>query len=82
MQEKHSRKFDAEKIGGVFLTKVNETNFSKDIVATVKSNLGNHLPLMDVVILAMVRLAEISTADKRIIQHEPRGRLAETYNTL
>ena len=70
------------KVGGVFLTMANETNFRKDIVATVKSNFGKHLPVMDAVIPATVRLAEVSTADKSIFQHEPRGRAAEAYRSL
>ena len=70
------------KIGGVFLTMANETNFRKDIVATVKSNFGKHLPVMDAVIPATVRLAEVSTADKSIFQHEPRGRAADAYRKL
>ena len=70
------------KIGGVLLTMANETNFRKDIVATVKANFGKHLPVMDTVIPATVRLAEISTADKSIFQHEPRGRAADAYRSL
>ena len=70
------------KIGGVFLTMANETNFRKDIVNTVKANFGKHLPVMDTVIPATVRLAEISTADKSIFQHEPRGRAADAYRSL
>ena len=70
------------KIGGVFLTMANETNFRKDIVATVKTNFGKHLPVMETVIPATVRLAEISTADKSIFQHEPRGRAADAYRSL
>ena len=70
------------KIGGVFLTMANETSFRKDIVNTVKANFGKHLPVMDTVIPAAVRLAEISTADKSIFQHEPRGRAAEPTNSL
>ena len=65
------------KIGGVFLTMANETNFRKDTVITVKENFGEHLPVLDTVIPATVRLAEISTADKSIFQHEPRGRAAD-----
>ena len=60
----------------------NETNFRKDIVATVKANFGKHLPVMNTVIPATVRLAEISTEDKSIFQHEPRGRAAEAYRSL
>ena len=70
------------KIGGVFLTMANETNFRKDIVKTVKENFGKHLPVLQTVIPATVRLAEISTADKSIFLHEPRGRAAESYRNL
>ena len=70
------------KIGGVFLTMANETNFRKDIVAAVRANFGKHLPVMDSVIPATVRLAEISTADKSIFEHEPKGRAAEAYRNL
>ena len=38
--------------------------------------------VMDTVIPATVRLAEISTADKSIFQHEPRGRAADAYRSL
>ena len=70
------------KIGGVFLTMANETTFRKDIVNSVKANLGRHLPVMDTVIPATVRLAEVSTADKSIFQYEPRGRAADAYRKL
>ena len=70
------------KIGGVFLTMANDTNFRRDIVATVKKNCGKHLPVLDTVIPATVRLAEVSTADKSIFQHEPRGRAADAYRSL
>ena len=67
------------KIGGVFLTMVNETNFRRDIVTSVKENFGKHLPVMNTVIPATVRLAEISTADKSIFLHDPKGRAADAY---
>ncbi len=70
------------KIGGVFLTMANETTFRKDIVNSVKSNFGRHLPVLDTVIPATVRLGEVSTADKSIFQHEPRGRAADAYRRL
>lgn len=70
------------KIGGVFLTMANDTNFRRDIVAGVKENFGKHLPVLDAVIPATVRLAEISTADKSIFRHEPRGRAAAAYSAL
>lgn len=70
------------KIGGVFLTMANETNFRRDTVAAVKENFGKHLPVLHTVIPATVRLAEISTADKSIFLHEPKGRAAEAYRGL
>ena len=70
------------KVGGVFLTMANETNFRKDIVTSVKENFGKHLPVMQTVIPATVRLAEISTADKSIFRHEPQGKAAGAYRAL
>lgn len=70
------------KIGGVFLTMANDTNFRKDIVSSVRENFGKHLPVMQTVIPATVRLAEISTADKSIFRHEPRGRATDAYRSL
>ena len=54
------------KIGGVFLTMANETNFRKDVIKSVRESYGRHLPILNAVIPATVRLAEISTADKSI----------------
>jgi chromosome partitioning protein len=69
-------------VGGIFLTMVNDTNFRKDIVTAVKENFGKHLPVMDTVIPLTVRLAEVSTADKSIFLHQPRGRAAQSYRNL
>ena len=69
-------------VGGIFLTMVNDTNFRKDIVTAVKENFGKHLHVMDTVIPLTVRLAEVSTADKSIFLHEPRGRAAQSYRNL
>ena len=66
----------------MFLTMANETNFRKDVVSTVKENFGRSLPVLDTVIPATVRLAEISTADKSIFRHEPSGKAAEAYRKL
>lgn len=70
------------KIGGVFMTLTNGTNFRQDVVAAVHENFGGHLPVLQTVIPATVRLAEVSTADKSIFQHEPRGRAAMAYRSL
>lgn len=70
------------KIGGVFLTMTNDTNFRKEVMSTVRENFGKHLPIFQTAIPATVRLAEVSTADKSIFQHEPKGRAAEAYRSL
>ena len=49
---------------------------------SVKENFGQHLPVLDTVIPATVRLAEVSTADKSIFKHDPRGRAADAYRRL
>lgn len=69
-------------IGGVFLTMANETKFRRDVVSTVRESFGSHLPVLKTVIPATVRLAEVSTADRSIFAHEPRGKAAETYRNL
>lgn len=69
-------------VGGVFLTMVNETIFRKNTVAAVKENFGKYLPVMHTIIPATVRLAEISTANKSIFKHEPRGKAADAYRSL
>ena len=70
------------RVGGVFLTMANETNFRRDIVQSVKETYGKHLPVFSSVIPATVRLAEVSTADKSIFKHDPRGKAAEAYKNL
>ncbi|MCD8117952.1 MAG: AAA family ATPase [Lachnospiraceae bacterium] len=69
-------------VGGIFLTMVNETNFRKETAAAVKENFGKHLPVLHTVIPATVRLAEISTADKSIFLHDPKGKAADAYRNL
>ena len=70
------------KVGGVFMTMANDTNFRKDIIASVKVTYGKYLPIMQAVIPDTVRLAEISTADRSIFKHEPKGKAADAYRTL
>lgn len=70
------------KVGGIFMTMANETNFRKDIVASVRENYGQRLPVLDTVIPATVRLGEVSTQDKSIFLYEPKGKGAEAYRSL
>ena len=70
------------KVGGVFLTMANETNFRKDIVKNVKEFYGTSLPIFETVIPSTVKLAEISTADKSIFKHAPNSKAAKAYGDL
>lgn len=70
------------KVGGVFLTMANNSNFRKNIAAQVKETYGRHLPILEPVIPATVRLAEVSTANKSIFKHDPKGKAAEAYRNL
>lgn len=70
------------KIGGVFLTMVSETNFRREVAASVRNEFGRRLPVLQTAIPATVRLAEISTADKSIFLHDPKGRAAAAYDNL
>jgi len=70
------------KVGGIFLTMTNDTNFRKDIVQAVRQNFGQHFPVLQTVIPSTVRLAEISTADKSIFKHDPHGKAAKAYADL
>ena len=70
------------KIGGVFLTMANETNFRRDTAAAIREEFGKHLPVLDTVIPATVRLAEVSTADKSIFLHDAKGAGADAYRSL
>lgn len=68
--------------GGVFLTMADETNFRKDVASAVKENCGKHLPVLRSVIPSTVRVAEVSSKDKSIFLHDPKGKGAEAYRGL
>ena len=70
------------RVGGIFLTMANETNFRKDIIKNVKEYYGSSLPVFNAVIPSTVRLAEISTADKSIFKHAPNSKAADAYGVL
>lgn len=70
------------KVGGVFLTMANETNFRKDVVQNVREHFGSRLPVLEATIPSTVRLAEISTADKSIFKHAPNSKAASAYGVL
>ncbi len=70
------------KVGGVFLTMANGTKFRQEVAHSVHAKYGRSVPVLDVSIPSTVRLAEISTIDKSIFRHDPRGKAAEAYLKL
>lgn len=69
-------------IGGMFMTMVNGTRFRQDIITAVQENCRAHIPVLNTVIPATVRLAEVSASDCSIFRHDPRGRGAKAYEAL
>lgn len=70
------------KVGGIFFTMANGTNFRKDVVANVREVYGPSLPIFNAVIPSTVKLAEISTLDKSIFKHAPNSKAAIAYDGL
>ena len=71
------------KIDGILLTMVNErTNFSKDIISLLHEAYGGKLKIFDNNIPLSIRAAEISAEGKSIYAHDPRGKVAQAYESL
>ena len=64
------------------MTMANGTKFRQEVVNTVRESYRTFIPVLDAVIPSTVRLAEISTSNRSIFKHEPRGRAAKAYETL
>ena len=56
--------------------------FRRDIAELVRQTYGKQLPVLETVIPSTVRLAEVSTADKSIFRHDPKGKAADAYRNL
>lgn len=69
-------------VGGMFFTMFTATRFRREIVASVRENYARRLPVMNTVVPATVRLAEVSAVNRSIFRHDPRGRAAEAYREL
>lgn len=71
------------KIDGILLTMVNErTNFSKDIISLLHETYGGSLKIFENNIPLSIRAAEISAEGKSIYAHDPRGKVAQAYESL
>ncbi len=70
-------------IDGILLTMVdNRTNFSKDISSLLRDNYGSKIKVFKTEIPHSVRAAEISAEGTSIFAHDPKGKVAESYNSL
>lgn len=70
-------------IDGILLTMVdNRTNFSKDISSLLRDNYGSKIKVFKTEIPHSVRAAEISAEGTSIFAHDPKGKVAESYNAL
>ena len=71
------------KIDGVLLTMVdNRTNNSKEIAALLRDTYGSKIKVFDAEIPRSVRAAEISAEGKSIFEHDPGGKVAQSYHSL
>ena len=71
------------KIEGILLTMTdNRTNYGKQIDALIRQAYGSKIKVFDQTIPRSVRAAETSAAGKSIFQHDPKGKVAEAYQSL
>lgn len=71
------------KIEGILLTMTDSrTNYGKQISNLVRQAYGKHLKVFEQTIPRSVRAAETSAAGKSIFQHDPKGKVAEAYQSL
>lgn len=71
------------RVDGILLTMVdNRTNYSKEISALLRDTYGSKIKVFASDIPLSVRAAEISAEGKSIYVHDPKGKVAEAYNTL
>ena len=71
------------KIEGILLTMTDSrTNYGKQISNLIRQAYGKHLKVFEQTIPHSVRAAETSAAGKSIFQHDPKGKVAEAYQSL
>ena len=71
------------KIEGILLTMTDSrTNYGKQISNLIRQAYGKHLKVFEQTIPRSVRAAETSAAGKSILQHDPKGKVAEAYQSL
>ena len=71
------------KIEGILLTMTDSrTNYGKQIDTLIRQAYGSKIKVFDQTIPRSVRAAETSAAGKSIFQHDPKGEVAEAYQSL
>ena len=71
------------KIEGILLTMTDSrTNYGKQIDTLIRQAYGIKIKVFDQTIPRSVRAAETSAAGKSIFQHDPKGKVAEAYQSL
>ena len=71
------------KIEGILLTRTDSrTNYGKQIDTLIRQAYGSKIKVFDQTIPRSVRAAETSAAGKSIFQHDPKGKVAEAYQSL
>ena len=71
------------KIEGILLTITDSrTNYGKQIDTLIRQAYGSKIKVFDQTIPRSVRAAETSAAGKSIFQHDPKGKVAEAYQSL
>ena len=71
------------KIEGILLTMTDSrTNYGQQIDNLIRGAYGNKIKVFDQTIPRSVRAAEISAVGKSIFQHDPKGKVAEAYQSL
>ena len=80
----HRQKINPKlKIEGILLTMTDSrTNYGKQISNLIRQAYGKHLKVFEQTIPRSVRAAETSAAGKSIFQHDPKGKVAEAYQSL
>ena len=71
------------RIEGILLTMVDgRTNYGKEISSLIRDTYGGHIKIFNAEIPRSVRAAEISAEGKSIFLHDPKGKVAESYQDL
>ena len=71
------------KIEGILLTMTDSrTNYGKQIDTLIRQAYGSKIKVFDQTIPRSLRAAETSAAGKSIFQHDPKGKVAEAYQSL